>query len=310
MQIKTDTRLSRRGLLGGAAAGIGLISGVIGLRAGTPDGAGARAIAFDGAALILAGGGFWRSEDGGTTWDAVPDAAAATTLATHPARPGRIHAGLETGALVVSEDGGQTWSAQGAGLPAAPVAAMTVAAAAPDTLFLSIRGDGIWRSEDAGGAWELVMDRPYLDEIERDVLALASVDLATGMGGIWIYAGTELGLTRVPDCFCRWQDVQAGDAMDALVFGAAPAPEAPLPAGEAVVALVSAPQSPGTLYAALASGIWKSTDGGVAWALVGAADAQALTVNPAEPNHVVAATRDGVSFSRDGGATWSAVAAI
>ncbi|MDV4146746.1 hypothetical protein [Shimia sp. FJ5] len=58
------------------------------------------------------------------------------------------------------------------------------------------------------------MDRPWLDDAERDPLALASVELETGMGGIWIYAGTEVGLARVPDCFCRWQDVQPGNAMD------------------------------------------------------------------------------------------------
>ena len=52
------------------------------------------------------------------------------------------------------------------------------------------------------------MDRPWLDDAERELLSLASVELETGMGGIWIYAGTEVGLTRVPDCFCRWQDVQ------------------------------------------------------------------------------------------------------
>ena len=312
MYSKTALRLSRRALLGGAGAGIGLLSGAIGLRAEKPEGPEPRAIAFDSAALILANTGLWRSEDGEASWVALAGVgkAAVTALATHPDRPGRIHAGLKAGGLILSEDGGRTWSAHGAGLPAGPVTSMTVAAAAPDTLFVSILGDGIWRSQDAGATWEFVMDRPYLGGAEREVLTLSSVDLATGMGGIWIYAGTETGLTRVPDCFCRWQDVQPGDAMDALASGAVPAPEAPLPAGEAVFALVSVPQAPGTLYAALTSGIWNSTDGGVAWVLVADADARALAVNPADPNHVVAATRGGVSFSRDGGATWSAIAAI
>lgn len=42
------------------------------------------------------------------------------------------------------------------------------------------------------------------DARERNLTALASVDVATGMGGSWIYAGTELGLTRVPDRSRRW----------------------------------------------------------------------------------------------------------
>ncbi|MDP2739607.1 MAG: hypothetical protein Q8O82_13135 [Pseudorhodobacter sp.] len=84
--------------------------------------------------------------------------------------------------------------------------------------------DGLWRSADAGATWAFAMDRPWIAEAEREVLALASVNLASGMGGIWIYAGTGRGLTRVPDCFCRWQDVVAGDAMDALVADNAPVP--------------------------------------------------------------------------------------
>lgn len=86
------------------------------------------------------------------------------------------------------------------------------------------------------------MDRPWLDDAEREPLALASVELETGMGGIWIYAGTEVGLARVPDCFCRWQDVQPGNAMDALVAGEAPPSEAPLPGGQPILSLASAPR--------------------------------------------------------------------
>lgn len=307
-----DTCLSRRVLLGGIAAGIALPWRPIGLRAETTGVPQPSAIAFDGASLILAGVGFRFSTDGGASWQALAGDGSGnvTALATHPDRPKRIHAALEAGGITVSTDGGRTWSAQGEGPPKAPIAAIAVAAAAPDTIYLSVRGDGIWRSEDAGVTWDFVMDRPYLADAERDVLALTSVDLASGMGGIWLYAGTEQGLTRVPDCFCRWQDVQPGDAMDALASGALPAPEKPLPAGEAVAALVSARTAPEVLYAALVSGIWKSVDAGVAWSRVGDADAMALAISPVDPDHVVAVTRDGTTYSRDGGTTWSAVAAI
>jgi len=48
--------------------------------------------------------------------------------------------------------------------------------------------DGLWQSEDAGG--------------------------------IWLCAGTEVGLARVPACLCRWQDVPPGDVMSiAAVIG-------------------------------------------------------------------------------------------
>lgn len=312
MHKTTDRHLSRRLLLGGIVAVAGLLRHPIGLRAEGFAASRPRAIAFDGSFLILAGTRFWRSTDGGSNWSAIAEAngAIVTAIATHPDRPGRIHAALETGGIMVSTDGGETWSPQGDGLPAAPITSMVAAASAPDTIYLSVRGDGIWRSQDAGASWEFVMDRPYLADAERDVQALTSVDLASGMGGIWLYAGTETGLTRVPDCFCRWQDVQAGDAMDSLVSGATPAAEHPLPAGLPVTTLVAARTSPEILYAAVASGIWKSVDAGVVWAQVGSIDALALAVSPNDPEHVVAVVRDGTTFSRDGGTTWSAVAAI
>ena len=278
--------------------------------AGQDDGGG-HAVTFDGDALIVARRTLSRRDATGS-WRSLPITAAdgVFSLATHPGRPGRIAAGLASGGVIISEDEGQSWQARSQGLPDARVTAVAVASLSPDTLYAAIRGDGLWKSEDAGRSWVFAMDRPWLEGAERDVTALASVDLETGMGGIWLYAGTELGLTRVPDCFCRWQDVQPGDAMDALVSGAAPAPENPLPAGEPIHALVSAPSLPERLYAVLASGIWVSEDAGVVWAQRSTSRANAVAVHPQDADQVVAVTGDGLLESRDGGLSWTALANI
>ncbi|WP_420406592.1 WD40/YVTN/BNR-like repeat-containing protein [Hoeflea sp.] len=303
---KNSTRLSRRAFLGTMVAGAGLIGLPFSLRA-APAAAGA-AIAFDGDALILAGDTLSRSDGSGGWMElSAPAAGGIISLATHPARPGRIAAGLAGGGIALSEDGGDGWEARSQGLPDAPVTAVTVAAAVPDTIYAAIHGDGLWKSEDAGRSWALAMDRPWLADAERDVTALASVDLATGMGGIWIYAGTELGLTRVPDCFCRWQDVQPGDAMDALVSGNPAPSEAPLPEGM-IHGLASAASLPTRLYAALPSGIWKSQDAGVVWSQISGTSALAVAVHPTNADQVVAITGDGLVESRDGGANWTALA--
>lgn len=304
---RCSARLSRRAFLGAMVAGAGLIGLPFSLRAAP--GATGPAIAFDGDALILAEGTLSRS-DGAGGWLELsgPAAGGILSLATHPGRPGRIAAGLAGGGVAGSEDGGKNWEARSQGLPDAPVTAVTVAAAEPDTIYAAIRGDGLWKSEDAGRSWVLAMDRPWLADAERDLTALASVDLATGMGGIWIYAGTELGLTRVPDCFCRWQDVQPGDAMDALVSGNPAPSEAPLPEGETINALVSAASLPTRLYAALPSGIWESQDAGVVWTQKSSTSALAVAVHPASADHVVAITGDDLVESHDGGANWSALA--
>jgi hypothetical protein len=39
------------------------------------------------------------------------------------------------------------------------------------------------------------------DGPEGEVKVLKSVDIPTGMGGIFLYAGTSMGLQRSPDCF-------------------------------------------------------------------------------------------------------------
>ena len=306
--------VSRRTFLGAAASGVGLAVGPVRLsRADGPDATSITALAFDGDALLVADTILSRSDDDGASWRRLPVAFGTQTLvalASHPDAPGRVVAGLTAGTVLLSEDGGREWESRSAGLPREAIDAIAVAADRPDTFYAALRGDGLRRSEDAGRSWAFVIDRPWIEQTEHDVLALTSVDLATGMGGIWLYGGTGVGLTRVPDCFCRWQDVQPADAMDELLSDGAPSPRAPLPAGESIRALVSAPSAPQTLYAALDSGVWTSRDAGVVWSRTGAHGAVAVAVHPDDPRHVVAATRAGLLRSRDGGRTWAALAAF
>ena len=298
--------VGRRGVL--AMLGAATVYGLFPALPAQAGGAAASALAFDGDELVVAGAQVWRHDvSGGASATLPAPRAPVRALACHPARTGRLFAALEGGGLDRSDDGGRTWRAASGGLPQAQVTALAIAAGAPDTVYVAVAGDGLWRSEDAGTGWSFVMDRPWIAEAEREVLSLASVDLATGMGGIWIYAGTGRGLTRVPDCFCRWQDVVAGDAMDALVAGAPPATEAPLPEGEPVAALAPALSAPERLVAALPSGLWASADGGVNWARRSGHVATALAVHPTDPSRIAAATADGLILSHDGGASWAAL---
>lgn len=303
------SRISRRTFISAIAAGAGLLTLPWSIRYAIGGDSLYSAIAFDGDALIVAHGTLIRKKEG-ETWASLPISAEAegevTTLTTHPALPGRIIAGLTTGGIAISEDGGHSWTRRGQDLPKAVVTAATVAAGNPDTLYAAIRGDGLWQSNDAGRSWTFAMDRPWLTDAEHDLTALASVDLATGMGGIWIYAGTETGVTRVPDCFCRWQDVQSNNAMDALVSETPQPKLKPLPDGEAVIALISAVSHPSRLYAALPSGIWVSDDAGLNWSNRTSQYAMALAVHPVNSNFVVAGTGNGLIQSNDGGLTWTA----
>jgi hypothetical protein len=54
---------------------------------------------------------------------------------------------------------------------------------------------GLYRSQDGGSAWHRAADGPPNPEVRT----LASVNIPTGMGGIYIYAGTADGVWRNTD---------------------------------------------------------------------------------------------------------------
>jgi hypothetical protein len=83
------------------------------------------------------------------------------------------------------------------------------------------------------------------------------------------------------------------------------------PEGGAIIALVSSPQDPATLYAATWNeGVFKTTDGGGRWINTGLLDkgVDALAIDPHASDTVYAGTYTGGVFkSLDGGGTWTAV---
>ena len=312
--------LSRRRLLMGlgavafsSSAPPGLLRAFAG-SASRPTGA-VTALAFDQGKLVLAAAGIWTSADGGVSFlpRSQGPGAAVAALATHPDLAGVIYAATTSG-LMRSVNAGLSWHPAGPGLPSTPLDAVAIAAHDPQTIYVAVRGDGLWQSKDDAKSWDFAMDRPLVDKIEVDVQAIASVGSLSGMGGYWVYAGTAKGVSKVPDCFCRWSPLESTGSMDALANGAKPAsidPAMRLPHLSAT-SLVTAPSKPEVLFAGLPSGIWKTADSGATWALVsGKLAAPMLAVNPLEPNHIVAADAGGTMLSsRDGGVTWAAPAAV
>src|SRR3546814_16675878 len=70
----------------------------------------------------------------------------------------------------------------------------------PNRLYVWVLGDGLYRSDDAAESWQRVDDGPKQQEIR----SLISLNEPTGMGGIWLYAGLDVGIVKSPDCFCGW----------------------------------------------------------------------------------------------------------
>lgn len=173
--------------------------------AGAPDFGHVHALAVDasGEALWLgAHSGLYRSRDGGRTWSAVSLAAVrhpdVMAIALHPSEAGIVYAGTHEAGVLKTMDGGKSWSMVNTGLGGLDVHGLAVDPNAPATLHALVRekGTGVYRTTDAGSKWVRVDDGP-----SGETKVLASVNIPTGMGGIFLYAGTGEGLLRNPDCF-------------------------------------------------------------------------------------------------------------
>lgn len=147
--------------------------------------------------------GLFRSEDGGRFWKKVPLSTKHTYLdvmavATDPRDGKTIYVGTHEAGVIKTSDGGSSWKQVNIGLGGMDVHGVAIDPNAPSKLHAAIRekGDGVYRTTDGGAKWTRVDDGP-----EGEVKVLTSVNIPTGMGGIFLYAATSTGLQRSPDCF-------------------------------------------------------------------------------------------------------------
>jgi photosystem II stability/assembly factor-like uncharacterized protein len=152
----------------------------------------------DGAVWVATGQELGRSGDQGRTLQRVTlpakaTAAGITAVAVDPRTPRVVYVATGGAGVFRSEDLGATWSAANTGLDGLDVRGLAVA---PNDgrLHAQVRGKGLYRSFDGARGWERVDNGPA-----GVMSALASVNLPTGMGGIFLYAATDQGLVRGPD---------------------------------------------------------------------------------------------------------------
>jgi photosystem II stability/assembly factor-like uncharacterized protein len=189
------------------AVGVALALTVAGAARGeTPAFEHVHALAVDAAGRVLwlgAHTGLYRSEDGGRTWtkgklSADGHGPDVMVIASHPVDPDVLYVGTHEAGVVKTGDGGTTWVAVNSGLRGVDVHGLAIDPGSPAKLHALVReaGAGLYRTTDAGRTWVRVDDGPA-----GETKVLASVSIPTGMGGIFLYAGTGDGLQRSPDCF-------------------------------------------------------------------------------------------------------------
>jgi photosystem II stability/assembly factor-like uncharacterized protein len=164
------------------------------------------ALGFDSAARSLWLGthaGLFRSEDSGRTWAKVslpvnhdgPDIMAVTP---DPEDAGTVYVATHEAGVFKTTDGGRTWAEVNSGLGGHDVHGIAIDPKAKSKLHALVRdkNQGLYRSTNGAQKWVRVDDGPG-----GETKVLASVNIPTGMGGIFLYAGTAEGLQRSPDCF-------------------------------------------------------------------------------------------------------------
>jgi len=240
-----------------------------------------------------AGGGVFKSVDGGATWSAASRGLVdhrILALAIDPHAPATLYAATASG-VYKSIDGGVSWTRASRGLPAPPPfcgcgSLLTVFALAVDRSgVVYAGGSGVSKSVDGGSHWG-----PATAGLSLGVVSLAidPLDQRT------LYAGTSQGVYKSRNRGASWSPAAVG--------GGPPA----------ATALALDPRVPGTLYAGTVAGVYKSTDGGAHWrtvnrGLAGAAVfdfALQAAAGPA-PSVLYAGTSRGVYKSLDRAEHWT-----
>ncbi len=225
-----------------------------------------------------AGGGVWKTTDGGTTWKALTDDLGDLSIgaiAVAPSKPQTVYVGTGEGVesidgidgigFIKSTDGGTTWALP-VSVSATKFFALSVHPTKPDEL-LAATSTGIQKSTDGGATWKTTFSKYAGTELVRVPGApgkvLATVWDISSADPTWngfIYRSTDGGDT--------WTKVGGAGT-------------APFDADTGRLSLTVAPGAPSTVYvlAATASGdsqgcgqdpvdqrgIYRSTDGGTTW---------------------------------------------
>ncbi|MDH5589675.1 MAG: glycosyl hydrolase, partial [Gemmatimonadota bacterium] len=234
-----------------------------------------------------AGGGVWKTEDGGINWSNVSDGYFNTgsvgAIAVAASSPGTVYVGMGEACIrgnasigdgiYKSLDGGETWTHLGLETTS-QIARVRVHPTNPDVAYVAALGTpwgphpdrGVYRTRDGGRSWQKIL---YRDD------ETGAIDLVLDPSDPDVIYASLLQLRRYP-----WGFTSAG---------------------------------PGT-------GLFKSTDGGDSWTELtdnpglpdGLKGRIGITVSPVMPNRVWAIIdaelgKKGVFRSDDGGATWERI---
>ena len=208
-------------------------------------------------------------------------------------------AGVPTGAApAAAGEAGLTvaaWTWLGPGNIGGRIRGIVIDPGNPQRMWAASVGGGVWHTQDAGASWSAVDD--FLGNLACVCLAMHPSDPRT------IYAGTGEGFGNI--------DAIQGNGIfattDGVTWAVLPATRGP----EFDYVNRIAVSASGVVLAATRSGLFRSGDAGVTWALVCAGAFADVKFDPRGNGRAVAGsvaglTPDGTAwFTTDGGLTWS-----
>jgi len=280
--------------------------------------------------LGAAGGGVWKSEDGGASWDPVfakqpvasigaveidPTNKDVVWVGTGEANP-RNNVSFGDG-VYKSTDGGKTWRNVGirgarhiARIAINPKNPKTVVVAAFGDFFADNINGGVWRTDDGGRTWQHTL---YVGpQSGASDLAMDPKNPNVIFAGIWQFrrlpwtfasGGPKDGLYRSTDGGKSWTKL-TGHGLPGGLMGR--------------IGLAIAPSKPQRVFALIQSKagvLWRSDDSGDSWRFM-TADTLAnqrpfyfshIAVDSSNPNHVFAVS-EMFAESKNGGKTFKQIA--
>lgn len=294
-----------------------------------------------GAAIIgSAGGGAWKTTNGGQTWtsltDTIPNLAVGA-VAIAPSSPSVIYLGTgEAGpnadripgiGILSSSDGGLTWT-----LPPSVLATgfhrITVHPSNPQELVAGTNAGAYRSTNGINGPWtQVISSTTYgqVADVVRDPSNPLVIYAATWDGTNCTKAGCT-STTVLP--FASPTVLKSTDGGQTFTAAATGFPVSTMQSRLSRISLAIAPSSPQTIYASVAilntttgvdiCHVYKTTNGGASWADTGLAQTaglnlylspqagydNTLVVHPTDPNTVLSG---GIRYVRttDGGQTWA-----
>jgi photosystem II stability/assembly factor-like uncharacterized protein len=257
------------------------------------------------------------------------DSISEVVLSPNFGQDGKVYV-ITSSRLLVSDNG--AWRTLQRGLPRAPeheqsIARMAIAPSSPNTMYVSSRKGGVFRSTDGGASWQAAARG--LDPADMSVIAVSPSDPDVVLAG-----GTITGLFRTVDGAQQWKSVEGFGRVPALAFG----PSGRIFAGGAdgrlsvsndngatwkvatrfsgngaISAIATSSAEPSnTVFVGTGSGaVFRSDDGGDSFEPVETDlprdSVASLVMSPAfarDRTMWVSMTKTGVYRSRDGGETW------